>query len=108
MHFWTCWHQDGEKDGQDGDQEAQDGRWKAKMGLQIHATNIRLMRAMGAGSLKGLKVLIELMHKRKNLIARRVPCGTVADIYIYIYIYTLSARSVHTETSSAKLRQGRK
>ena len=33
----------------------------------------------GAGSLKRLKVLIELMHKRKNLNARRVPCGTVAD-----------------------------
>ena len=29
MHFWTCWRQDGEKDGQDGDQEAQDGRWEA-------------------------------------------------------------------------------
>ena len=55
-HFWTCWRQDGEKDGQDGDQEAQDGRWKAKMGLQIHATSIRLISiaamSRGLGPLK--------------------------------------------------------
>ena len=44
MHFWTCWRQDGEKDGQDGDQEAQDGRWKAKMGLQMDT------RGFGSGA----------------------------------------------------------
>ena len=56
MHFWTCWRQDGEKDGLDGGQEAQDGRWKAKMGLQIHAANIRLISVdamtRGLGPLK--------------------------------------------------------
>ena len=73
MHFWTCWHQDGEKDGQDGNQEAQDGRWKAKTVLQMDTSNFGCCDEQGAGSFKGLKVLIELMHKRKSLIARRVP-----------------------------------
>ena len=52
IHFWTCWRQDGEKDGQDGDQEGQDGRWKAKMGLQIHAVNFDRRDEQGADPLK--------------------------------------------------------
>ena len=81
-HFRTCWRQDGGQEGEDGDQEAQDGRWEAKMGLQIHATNFDRCGEQGAGSPKRLELLVELMHWKENLIARRVPCGTVADKHL--------------------------
>ena len=61
-HFRTCWRQDNEYDGQDGDQEAQDGRWEAKNGFQIHEMNFDSRDEQGAGSLKRLELLVELMH----------------------------------------------
>ena len=61
-HVRTCWRQDGEQEGQDGDQEAQDGRREAKIGLQIHTSNFHCYEEQGAGSLKGLEILVELKH----------------------------------------------
>ena len=46
---------------------------RRKMGVRRAARNFDSREEQGAGSLKRLELLVELMHWRENLIARRVP-----------------------------------